>query len=97
MKIEIDNKWVITSDKYQFILQEKGIAKSGKNEGEEVLKSATFHSQMDSLIRSLIMKEVRAADVESLQEMDAKIDRVCLELSKVFSHLTAEQLASKAA
>lgn len=93
MKIEIGDKWVISSDKYQFILQEKGIAKSGKNEGEEVLKSATFHSQMDSLIRSLIMKEVRAADINSLQEMDSKIDRVCMELSKVFNHLTAEQLA----
>lgn len=97
MRIEIDNKWVITSDKYQFILQEKGIAKSGKNEGEEVLKNATFHTQMGSLIRSLIMKEVREADIASLQEMDAKIDRVCMELSKVFNHLTAEQLSPEAA
>lgn len=95
MKIEIGNKWVISSDKYQFILQEKGIAKEGKNAGQEVLKAATFHSQMDSLIRSLIMKEVRAADINSLQEMDAKIDRVCMELSKVFNHLTAEQLVSE--
>ncbi|MBU9829829.1 DUF5405 family protein [Rahnella sp. FC061912-K] len=95
MKIEIDNKWVITSDKYQFILQEKGIAKSGKNEGEEVLKNATFHTQMGSLIRSLIMKEVREADIASLQEMDSKIDRVCMEISKTFTHLTAESLASE--
>ncbi|MCS3423392.1 hypothetical protein M2403_001993 [Rahnella sp. BIGb0603] len=95
MRIEIDNKWVITSDKFQFILQEKGIAKSGKNEGEEVLKNASFHSKMDSLLRSLIMKEVRDSDVTSLREMDAKIDRVCMEISKTFTHLTAEQLSAE--
>ena len=31
INIVIDNKFVITSDQFQFILQEKKIAKSGKN------------------------------------------------------------------
>lgn len=35
IRIEINNQYVITSDRYQFILQEKKTATSGKNEGKE--------------------------------------------------------------
>lgn len=30
IRIEIGDKWVITSDQYQFILNEKKVVKSGK-------------------------------------------------------------------
>ncbi len=33
--IEVGEKWVITSDQYQFILNEKKVVKSGKKAGEE--------------------------------------------------------------
>lgn len=35
IRIEIGHKWVITSDQYQFILNEKKVVKSGKKAGEE--------------------------------------------------------------
>lgn len=37
IRIEVGDKWVITSDQYQFILNEKKVVKSGKNAGEEWL------------------------------------------------------------
>lgn len=97
MRIEIDNKWVITSDKFQFILQEKGVAKEGKNAGQEVLKSASFYPKMEQLINALILREVRDSDVESLQLMSAKIEAVCTTVSKTFANLAVEQLNEEVA
>jgi hypothetical protein len=97
MKIEIGEKWLITSDKYQFILQEKGIAKEGKNAGQAVLKNTTFHPKIEQLISSLILKEVRASDVKSLEEMRSEIERVSQQCQKAFSELTSENLSAEPA
>ena len=36
MNIKITKDWAITSDERQFILNKVAIAKSGKNQGEEI-------------------------------------------------------------
>ena len=43
IRIEINNQYVITSDRYQFILQEKKTATSGKNEGKEWLDVVGYY------------------------------------------------------
>lgn len=47
--IEINNQYVITSDRYQFILQEKKTATSGKNEGKEWLDVVGYYPTILSL------------------------------------------------
>jgi len=87
MRIEIEDKWVITSDKFQFILQEKGIAKEGKNAGQEVLKSATFYPRIDLLISALISRNVRESDVSSLEQMAYVINKVAKSCQQAFEKI----------
>jgi hypothetical protein len=80
MNITIDGKYVIQRDKYQFILRELAINK----EGEEVIKSPTYHPKLSDLIRALIMRGVTKATIESLQDMETEITRIGEKVAQAF-------------
>ncbi len=54
LRIVIGDKWVITSDQYQFILNEKKVVKSGKKAGEEWLDTIGYYPKINQLISGLI-------------------------------------------
>lgn len=83
MQIEI-GEYVITSDTYNLILNEKKVAKEGKSVGEERLQSIGFYSKISTLISALIQREVLLSDVQSLQAMQQLIERVSLQCEKAF-------------
>lgn len=56
--IEINNQYVITSDRYQFILQEKKTATSGKNEGKEWLDVVGYYPTIPKLISGLVLHDL---------------------------------------
>ncbi|EAO8869629.1 TPA: DUF5405 family protein [Salmonella enterica subsp. enterica serovar Durban] len=76
IRIEIGDKWVITSDQYQFILNEKKVVKSGKKAGEEWLDTIGYYSKINQLISGLIHHHIQTTTVTSLVEMAAEIERV---------------------
>ncbi|QLT63475.1 DUF5405 family protein [Klebsiella oxytoca] len=76
IRIEIDDKWVITSDQYQFILNEKKVVKSGKKAGEEWLDTIGYYPKVNQLISGLIHHHIQTATINSLVEMAAEIERV---------------------
>lgn len=55
IRIEINNQYVITSDRYQFILQEKKTATSGKNEGKEWLDVVGYYPTISKLVSGLVL------------------------------------------
>lgn len=76
IRIEVSDKWVITSDQYQFILNEKKVVKSGKKAGEEWLDTIGYHPKINQLISGLIHHHIQTATINSLVEMAAEIERV---------------------
>ncbi|EBW2564736.1 TPA: hypothetical protein JDJ49_000669 [Salmonella enterica] len=74
--ITIGDKWVITSDQYQFILNEKKVVKSGKKAGEEWLDTIGYYPKINQLISGLIHHHIQTTTVTSLVEMAAEIERV---------------------
>ncbi|MGK4352092.1 DUF5405 family protein [Enterobacter sichuanensis] len=76
IRIEIGDKWVITSDKYQFILNEKKVAKSGKNAGEEWLDTIGYYPKINQLISGLLHHHIHSSDIASIEAMAAEIERV---------------------
>ncbi|AXZ37797.1 hypothetical protein E1K66_16590 [Salmonella enterica subsp. enterica serovar Weltevreden] len=76
IRIEIGDKWVITSDQYQFILNEKKVVKSGKKAGEEWLDTIGYYPKINQLISGLIHHHIQTTTVTSLVEMAAEIERV---------------------
>ena len=76
IRIEVSDKWVITSDQYQFILNEKKVVKSGKKAGEEWLDTIGYYPKINQLISGLIHHHIETATINSLVEMAAEIERV---------------------
>lgn len=74
--IEICNKWVVTSDQYQFILNEKKVVKSGEKAGEEWLDTVGYYQKINQLISGLIHHHIHNSDITSLEAMATEIDRI---------------------
>lgn len=76
IRIEVGDKWVITSDQYQFILNEKKVVKSGNKSGEEWLDTIGYYPKINQLISGLIHHHIQTATIKSLVEMASEIERI---------------------
>lgn len=74
--IEVGDKWVITSDQYQFILNEKKVVKTGNKAGEEWLDTIGYYPKINQLISGLIHHHINISAITSLEAMATKIDRI---------------------
>ena len=76
IRIEVGDKWVITSDQYQFILNEKKVVKSGNKTGEEWLDTIGYYPKINQLISGLVHHHIQTATINSLNEMAAEIEKL---------------------
>lgn len=77
MKIDL-GKYVVTADKYQFILNEKRIAEES---GNEYLSVVGYYPQLSQMVKKMFVLDIRESDIKSLQEMAEKIDSLAIELA----------------
>jgi hypothetical protein len=84
IRIEVGDKWVITSDQYQFILNEKKVVKSGNKAGEEWIDTIGYYPKINQLISGLLHHQIQTATINSLSEMAAEIERVSATCSAEF-------------
>ncbi|HED3077908.1 TPA: DUF5405 family protein [Citrobacter amalonaticus] len=86
IRIEVGDKWIITSDQYQFILNEKKVVKSGNKAGEEWLDTIGYYPKINQLISGLVNHHIQTATINSLSEMAAEIEKlsfICEDAFKV--------------
>lgn len=76
IRIEVGDKWVITSDQYQFILNEKKVVKSGNKAGEEWLDTIGYYPKINQLISGLIHHQIHCSDITAIDAMAEEIKRV---------------------
>ncbi|CAM8355032.1 DUF5405 domain-containing protein [Enterobacter kobei] len=84
--IEIGDNWVITSDKFQFILNEKKVVKSGKNTGEQCLSTIGYYPKINQLISGLIHHHIQHSEIKSLETMATEIERLGLLCTSAFGN-----------
>lgn len=85
IRIEINNQYVITSDRYQFILQEKKTATSGKNEGKEWLDVVGYYPTIPKLVSGLVLHDLLTGDAANFAALEDQIERLgkqCLDAFK---------------
>ncbi len=75
IRIEVGDKWVITSDQYQFILNEKKVVKSGNKAGEEWLDTIGYYPKINQLISGLIHHQIHDSDITAIDAMAEEIKR----------------------
>lgn len=86
MQIDIGEKYVITGDARQYVLNERKVKgeKAGENAGEDYLQPVGFYQSIPGVVAALIGLSVRLSDVQSLQAMEQHINRVALQCEKAF-------------
>lgn len=85
IRIEINNQYVITSDRYQFILQEKKTATSGKNEGKEWLDVVGYYPTISKLVSGLTLHDLLTGDATCFSELETQIERVSKQCLDAFT------------
>lgn len=94
IRIEIGDKWVITSDQFQFILNEKKVVKAGKKAGEEWLDTIGYYPKINQLISGLVHHHIHGSTLNSLESLSAEIARISELCSKAFGVVTPTEKIS---
>ena len=80
MNIQITDNYVMTSDAFNFVLNESSIGIRGKVKGKPTLKAIGFYSSVSSLIDGLISLKMKKSTQRTLkgfiQEHNALIDEI---------------------
>lgn len=74
--IKIDDRFVITSDVHQFILNQRVVGKAGESAGKERLVPLAYCPTITQLVNVLVHQHVRDSDVRSISELATKILRI---------------------
>lgn len=88
INIKLSDKYSITSDTRQYILNEHRIVQEGgKNEGEEYIVGVAYCSTLASLLKTYKERVIRVSNVETLDDLiniventDKHIDEVLKEV-----------------
>lgn len=76
INIVIDNKFVITSDQFQFILQEKKTAARGKNTGKEWLDIVGYYPTIQQLVSGLVHHNILTGNATSFEVLSAQVEKL---------------------
>ena len=85
INIVVDNKFVITSDQFQFILQEKKIAKTGKNAGKEWLDTVGFYPTISKLVAGLVLHNIFTGEARKFSDLEKQVEQLSQKCMDAFS------------
>ncbi|OYD24712.1 DUF5405 family protein [Oceanimonas baumannii] len=87
INIQINEKYIITSDNLQFILNQVAVKGDNSNQaGETYLKAVGYYHSIDLLVKALMQRELRQSDATTLQQCQqiiADTAAACLQAFKV--------------
>lgn len=85
LHIEIGERYVVTSDPLQFILQEKKTATTGKNTGKPYLNTVGYYPKLEQLIKGLMVHDALTCEARCLAELEARIAQTGRECVQAFT------------
>lgn len=94
MNIEI-GKYLITTDKHNFIVNEKyekrsgGIGKHGKPTGEFAYKEISYHSSIESALRKLLTLDLVNESIPNIDSLITTIQIHRNELEELYSRISS--------
>lgn len=76
MQVQIDENYKISSDLNNFILQEKRVAKQGKNEGKEHWVDIGYFSKLQTVLEYYIQRCLRTSEIDTLTKLSKRMDEL---------------------
>lgn len=84
VRIEIGNRYVVTSDQFQFILCEKKIVLTGNNSGKEWLNTVGYYPKLSQLVSGLLHHSILTGDATAFESLAVQIERVAEQCQAAF-------------
>ncbi|HCT9709452.1 TPA: DUF5405 family protein [Citrobacter werkmanii] len=84
IRIEIGDRYVVTSDQFQFILRERKFAKSGSDAGKEYLDTVGYYPKLNQLVSGLLHHTILTGDATAFESLAVQIERVAEECQAAF-------------
>ena len=84
IRIEIGERYVVTSDSFQFILHEKKRAESGKNAGQEWLSVGGYYPKLSQLVSGLMHHDILTGSAKSFADLNAQVEQLSKRCSEAF-------------
>lgn len=73
MKIIIDDRYFIETDKYNYILREKYISQKKKSYGKEVVNTIGYYNNLESLAERYLEEHQKAVRDQSKVDLDGYV------------------------
>ncbi|HAV3581140.1 hypothetical protein V6347_16630 [Acinetobacter baumannii] len=89
MELDLNEKYRVVTDEYNFILQEKRIIGSKKpatrspdasNVGKVKYTNLGYYSNLSSLVHGLITREIRISEVDEINEIEMLVKKYTQEI-----------------
>lgn len=84
MKIQITDDYVMTSDAYNFILNEVQVIQEGSNAGKTRLKPVGYYSRVEDLVEGVIDRKMRSSTIRTMKGFIAAHRTLCDEIRNLF-------------
>lgn len=84
VRIEIGDRYVVTSDQFQFILREKKIAKTGINTDKEYLDTVGYYPKLSQLVSGLFHHSILNGDATTFESLAVQVERVAEQCQAAF-------------
>ena len=82
MKIKI-GKFLLTNDKYQFIVSHQKKHQKGAQKGKVVAEDETYHATLDSALSNILQRKVLASKATSLETLLLFLKKQKADLQKI--------------
>ncbi|EFD0690985.1 MULTISPECIES: DUF5405 family protein [Citrobacter freundii complex] len=93
--IEVGDRFVVTSDQFQFILRERKVAKTGSNADKEYLDTVGYYPKLNQLVSGLIHHHIQQSAITTFEEMTKEIERVGRLCSDAFTSSYCDKYFAK--
>lgn len=84
IRIEIGDRYVVTSDQFQFILRERKFAKSGNDAGKEYLDTVGYYPKLSQLVSGLLHHSILTGDATAFESLTVQVERVAEQCQAAF-------------
>jgi hypothetical protein len=72
MEIVVDEKFIISSDEYNWVLKEKKVSKEGK----EYIVTLGYFGNIEQIVNNLLERSLKASEASSIQELITTLESV---------------------
>ena len=87
LNIDLVDDYVLTSDRYNFILNQRKIVEKGDNKGQEYLDIVGFYPTIIGALQGLVTKKLRASSCKTAESLLRKHTELTERIEAIFKAL----------